>query len=77
MNDKEGGNMAVPKNTRQDWSELDIGERVHVALSSGETYFGVIDDADQDRTLVWIAADGLRRRKLLHCEGPDVIWAAY
>lgn len=62
---------------RQDWSQIEIGDRVHVKLESGQTYFGVIDDADQDRTVVWIAAHGLHRRRLLHCEGRDEIWVAY
>jgi len=77
MKTTQGAEMAPPMGLGQDWSEFDIGKRVHVKLASGETYFGVIDDANQERTFIWIAADGLRGRTLLHCEGPEAIQAVY
>ncbi|MEA5453861.1 hypothetical protein SPF06_03920 [Sinomonas sp. JGH33] len=59
---------------REDWSQL-IGRTVEVWLGGRLVTTGVVDEATADDTVVWIAAQGIQRRKLYDKLTGYEIWA--
>jgi hypothetical protein len=59
---------------RDDWSQL-VGRTVEVWLGSDLVTTGVVDQATSDDRVVWIAAQGIQRRKLYDKLTGYEVWA--
>ncbi|WP_249336069.1 hypothetical protein [Sinomonas gamaensis] len=59
---------------REDWSQL-VGRTVEVWLGANLVSTGIVDQATSDDMVVWIAAQGIQRRKLYDKLTGYEVWA--
>lgn len=59
---------------RANWSQL-VGEHVEIWLKGRHVCTGIVDQAGPDDSVLWIAAEGLRTRKLFDKHSGYEVWA--
>ncbi|KHL00954.1 hypothetical protein [Sinomonas humi] len=59
---------------RDDWSQL-VGRTVEVWFQGEQVATGVVDLAASDDTVLWLAAQGIQRRKLYDKLAGYEVWA--
>ncbi|WP_334172770.1 hypothetical protein [Sinomonas sp.] len=59
---------------RDDWSQL-VGRTVEVWFQGEQVATGVVDLAAADDTVLWLAAQGIQRRKLYDKLAGYEVWA--
>jgi len=59
---------------REDWSRL-VGRTVEVWLEGRPVATGIVDQATSDDMVLWLAAQGIQRRKLYDKPAGFEVWA--
>lgn len=61
---------AVKTPAKQDWSEMQSGQKVHVADPWGGYYLATVDTITRDHSVLWVVSEsGNTRRALDYREG--------